>query len=221
MSVDRELVVISEFIAFANDVLNDKGTKNFCRLVKEKDLGPQQATLLKQVFSTFFSSKTAFSEFTKKDLILHKTGAISMGDLERKCSKKQEDKEAFEQYMQTFQGVYQDVRTNLKEFVTKLNLEPDSAEAKFMMNLFNEIGGEVIETIKSGGDTKDIASLLPKVFEMVKSGKIMSVLERLKDGSIKISKILRAFTVLVEQYENEGTIVPTAAAEDDVVIKED
>lgn len=205
--MDKELVTICEFVTFAKEMMKgDKGVKNLYRLVgKPTDLTPQQVTQIKQVFSTFFSGVVQWKGFSKSSLITYKTGTLSMGALEAACSKP-EDSQVFEEYMTSFKAIYLDIRRNLTEFITKLNLEEGSPEAGFMANLFNEIGGELIETIKSGGDTKDIASLLPKVFEMVKSGKILQILERLKDGSIKISKILKAFVLLVEQYEQEGNV---------------
>jgi hypothetical protein len=206
--MDKELVTICEFVSFAKEIMKgDKGVKNLYRLIgKPTDLTPQQVTQIKQVFSTFFSSVVQWQGFSRSALISYKTGTLSMGALEAACSAKPEDKQVFEEYMTSFKAIYLDIRRNLTEFITKLNLEEGSPEAGFMSNLFNEIGGEIIETIKSGGGTKDIASLLPKVFEMVKSGKILQILERLKDGSIKISKILKAFVLLVEQYEQEGNV---------------
>lgn len=204
--MNKELVTICEFVTFAKDVMKgDKGVKNFSRLTeKPAQLNAQQVETLKQAFSGVFTTVAQWENFPKSTVILYKTGMISLHKLENAC--KDDDKQVFTEYMSAFKAIYSDIRRNLTDFISKLHLEEGSPEAAFMTNLFNEIGGELIETIKSGGDTKEIASLLPKVFEMVKSGKIMQVLEKLKDGSIKISKILKAFVVLVEQYEQEGNV---------------
>lgn len=205
--MDKEFTTIAEFISFATDVAKkDKGIKNMDRLVNNKP-NDQIKLAVKQVFSTFFGGILEYKNFTGS--IVYKTGYVNMATLEKVCSKNDDDFKTFQDYMDTFRALYSDVRRNLAEFMKKLNLEESSPEATFVSNLFSEVGGEIIETIKSGGGTKDIASLLPKVMEMVKSGKLMSAFEKLKTGNVKISKILKAFTILVEEYENEGqTIMP-------------
>jgi hypothetical protein len=200
---DKEFVTIQEFTKFAKDVLKNKGSENMYRYVgKTKDHGPDQIKTIKAQFSTYFSKISEWENF--KGTIDYKTGFISMYDLERKCQKDEDDKSAFKAYIENFKALYFDVRKNLIEFITKLGLEEGSNEAAFMTSVFTEIGGDLLETIKSGGDTKDIATLLPKVFEMLKNGTLMRCFERLKDGSVKISKILRAITKLVEDWENEN-----------------
>ena len=203
--MDKELTTICEFITFCHQVCkSDKGIKNLSRLVTPSDMTPEHVVQVKQAFSTYFSGITQWTGFTGS--IIYKTGMVNIGAVEKKCAKNAGDATAFAEYMQLFQALYADMRRNLIDFISKLNLEQGSPEALFMANLFNEIGGDIMDTIKSGGGTKDIASLLPKVFEMVKSGKILQVMEKLKDGTIKISKILKAFTMLVEEYENETTM---------------
>lgn len=205
--MDKEITTIREFVTFAQDVLGKKNkrVKNLATLVsKPTTLTDHQQSEIKKAFSQCFSNVDTWSDFTGKHFVQYKMGYLNMGELEKACkkSKDPEDFEVFNQYMDTIRALYFDIRKSLTEFITKLDLEEDSAEAEFMASLFNEVGGELIETIKSGGDTKDVASLLPRVMEMVKSGKIMEVLESLKDGTVKISKILRAFAKLVEDYEN-------------------
>lgn len=207
--MDKEITTIREFVSFAQDVLGKKNkkVKNLATLVSKPDtLTEHQQSEIKKAFSQCFSNIDTWHDFTGKHYIQYKMGYLNMGELEKACkkSKDPEDYEIFQQYMDTIRALYFDIKKSLNEFITKLDLEEGSAEADFMGTLFNEVGGELIETIKSGGDTKDVASLLPRVMEMVKSGKIMEVLEGLKDGSVKISKILRAFAKLVETYEEEN-----------------
>ena len=203
--MDKEITTIREFISFAHDVLGKKNKQvtNLYRFVSKPDtLGEQQIADIKKASSQCFSTLTQWSDFTGKNFIQYKSGYLSLKDLERKCANDPEDLKVFSEYMEVIKALYFDIQKNLTEFISKLHLEEGSAEAEFMSSLFNEVGGEIIETIKGGGDTQDVASLLPKVFEMVKSGKIMEVMEKLKDGTVKISKILKAFAVLVEEYEN-------------------
>ena len=204
--MDKEITTICEFVAFANEVMtNNKPVHNMYRLIsKPKTLGPGEITEIKAAFSSYFSRVEEWKDF--KGTITYKMGSLSMGGLEKACKRNVEDLEVFNQFIETIKSVYSDIRRNLNEFLTKLKLEPGSKEFEFMSNLFNEIGGEIIETIKSGGNIKDIATLLPKLMEMIKSGKIVSALEKLKDGSVKVSKILYAFALLVEEYEKEGAV---------------
>lgn len=206
---DKEYKQIKEFVTFAREVLKgDKGIKNMDRLVNADKLTEQQKIEIKQAFSTYFAGVLEYTGFTGS--IIYKTGMINMASVEKICIKKEEDKTYFYQYMSVFQEIYSDVRRNLSDFMKKLNLDDNSAESKFVSTLFNDIGGELMDTIKSGGGTKDIGILIPKVFEMVKSGKLLTAFDKLKDGTVKISKILKAFTILVEEWENEGTVALTS-----------
>jgi len=203
--MDKEIVTLREFVGFAQDILGKKNkkVKNLASLVSKPDkLTEHQISEIKKSFSLCFSNIDRWSDFTGKHFIQYKMGYLNLAVLEKTCARNPDDLEVFGQYMDTLRALYFDIKKSLTEFITKLDLEEGSAEADFMSQLFNEVGGELIETIKSGGDTKDVASLLPRVMEMVKSGKIMEVLEGLKDGSVRISKILRAFAKLVEDYEN-------------------
>lgn len=205
--MDKEITTYREFVGFAQEVLGKKNkrVKNLATLVsKPETLTEQIQGDIKKSFGQCFSNIDRWSDFTGNNYIQYKSGYLKLSELEKACkkSKDKEDIEIFNQYMETIRALYFDIRKSLNEFIEKLGLEENSPESEFMSTLFNEVGGELIETIKSGGDTKDVASLLPKVMEMVKSGKIMEVLESLKDGTVKISKILRAFATLVEDYEN-------------------
>jgi len=204
--MDKEITTIREFINFAQDVLGKKNkkVKNLATLVsKPTTLTEHSQNEIKKSFSQCFTNIDTWDNFTGKHFIQYKMGYLNLGELEKACSKDPDDLEVFTEYMNTIRALYFDIKKSLNDFIQKLDLEEGSPEADFMCTLFNEIGGELINTIKTGGDTKDVANLLPKVMEMVKSGKIMEVLESLKDGNVKISKILRAFSKLVEDYENE------------------
>uniref|UniRef100_A0A6C0JWT3 Uncharacterized protein n=1 Tax=viral metagenome TaxID=1070528 RepID=A0A6C0JWT3_9ZZZZ len=203
--MDKELTTIREFVTFANEMLSGKSIDNMYRLVaKPETLTPLQCKEIKATFSTYFSNIVEWKDFKGK--IVYKIGEIDMAKLEKTCLKKTDDAQVFTQYLDTIRAFYFDVRKNINEFIKKLGLEEGSNEAVFMTTVFNDIGGELIETIKSGGDTKDVATLLPRVFEMLKNGSLVKCLERLKDGSIKVSKILRAITTLVEQWEGESAV---------------
>lgn len=211
---DKEFFTIVEFVTFAKDVSKEKGVKNFYRLISNE---PNEATktAIKQVFSSFFSNVLEYENFTGS--LIFKTGLVHLGSLEKACLKNADDAKAFKQYIELFKDLYTDVRRNLAEFMKKLNLDESSPEASFISNIFNDIGPEIFEAIKSGGNTRDIASLLPKMLEMVKSGKLMNSFEKLKTSNIKISKILRAFLVLVEEYENQGVMQPQITAPEEAV----
>jgi hypothetical protein len=203
--MDKEITTIREFVTFAHEILGKKNKKaaNLYRFVSKPDtLGEQQILDIKKAASQCFSTITQWSDFTGKNFIQYKSGYLSLGELERKCAKNPDDLKVFNEYIEVIRALYFDIQKNLTEFISKLHLEDGSPEAEFMSSLFNEVGGEIIEVIKGGGGTQDVASLLPKVFEMVKSGKILEVMEKLKDGTVKISKILKAFAVLVEDFEN-------------------
>lgn len=202
--MDKELTTIREFVTFAHEMVKAKSVKNMYRIVSEPTtLTSKQITEIKQVFSAYFCNVSEWKNFKGK--ITYKIGEISMTQLEAAC-KSSDDMKVFSEYMNTFHSIYFDIRKNLVDFVGKLGLEENSPEALFATNIINEIGGELIDTIKSGGDVKDIATLMPKMFEIVKSGKLLSMFERLKDGSVKFSKIIKAFGHLVEQYENEQNV---------------
>ena len=206
--MDQEITTIREFVSFAQDVLGKKNkkVKNLASLVSKPDtLTEHQQSEIKKAFAHCFTNIDRWSDFTGNHFVQYRMGYLNLSELEKACkkSKDPEDIEVFGEYLKTIQALYFDIQKSLNEFIEKLDLEEGSAEAEFMSTLFNEVGGEVIETIKSGGEIKDVASLAPKVMQMVKSGKIMEVLESLKTGDVKISKILRAFAKLVETYEDE------------------
>ena len=203
--MDKEITTIREFVNFAYEILGKKNkrVKNLAALISKPDtLTPHQISEIKRVFSTCFSNVDNWSGFTGKHFIQYKVGYLNMSELEKKCNKNPEDKEVFAEYMQTIQALYFDFRKNLNEFITGLDLEEGSPEAEFMSNMFNEVGGELVEMIKSGGDVKDISSLLPRGMELLKSGKLTDMFSGLKNGEVRISKILRAFAKMVEDHEN-------------------
>ena len=203
--MDKELTTIREFIKFASEILKGKNVENMYRLIsKPATLTPTQIKDIKDIFSTYFSNITEWKNFKGK--LVYKIGDIDMGKLEKACEKSPEDKQVFEEYLETLRAIYFDVRKNITEFISKLGLEEGSNEAIFMTTVFNDIGGELLETIKSGGDTRDVATLLPRVLEMIKSGSLVRCFERLKDGSIKVSKILKAITKLVEDWETDSNV---------------
>lgn len=214
--MDKELTTIREFVEFANEILKSKTSDNMYRMIsKPATLTPNQIKDIKAIFSTYFSNVQEWKDFKGK--IAYKVGDIDMARLEKACAKKDEDRETFDAFLSTLRAIYFDVRKNINEFITKLGLEEGSDEANFMSTVFNEIGGELLDTIKSGGDTKDVATLLPRVFDMLKNGSLMRCFERLKDGSIKVSKILRAITRLVEDWENETNAAITTSTTTDTV----
>lgn len=219
--MDKEIIIIREFCDFVKKILTkNKSVDNMYRLVsKPKDLTPAQVTEIKQVFSSYFTGINEWSNF--KGSIDYKTGSIPMALLEKTCFKNSDDKQIFFEYLESIKAFYFDMRKNLNEFVKNLGLEEGSPEATFVTGVFNDIGGEVIDIIKSGGSTKDIATLLPKAFEMFKSGKLLSTMDKLKDGSVKISIILKAFIKLVEDYENQNTVQIEDAEQIQSVVEED
>lgn len=210
--MDKELTTIREFISFANEILGkSKSVNNLFRLVANpKTLLPSQVVEIKQIFSTYFCNIVEWKNFSGQ--LAYKTGVLSMSQLEKACSKKEDDLAVFNEYMNTFRSIYFDIKKNLSDFVVKLGLDENSPESLFMTGLINEIGGDLIDTIKSGGEVKDIAVLLPRLFEIVKSGKLTNLLNPLKDGKIKFSKVLRAVTNIVEEWEKEQNVQLEAEA---------
>lgn len=198
--VDKEFVTIVEFVQFAYDILGkkNKGASNMYKLIcKSKKV---QVEKVKQAFSLHLSTITQWSDFTTEKVI-YKQGLLSFRVLEAFCKKDEEDYEAFKEYMDTLQALYFDIQKNLNEFITKLNLDAGSPEYQFISNMINGIGGDVLEAVKDGGANADISTMIPKVMELVQSGKLMNMIDKFKDGQVRMSKILMAVALLCEQYE--------------------
>lgn len=226
-----EVKTYKEFVSFAHDVLpKNKKVTNLYKLVsKPETFTEQQTEDIKKVFSRCFQNLEEWENFTGKNYIEYKTGYLSLGELEKQCKKDPEDLETFTEYMTTIKALYSDIKRGLMQFLEKLNLEEGSGESKFMANLFNELGGGLLDGLIQSGDMSNLGELLPKLFNLVQSGKISEMLGNLKNGDVKLSKILKSFVILLENYENSQTpqleepqaveSEVTAAAENVLVIK--
>lgn len=198
-----------EFTAFAYDVLGKKNKKisNLYKLVaKPETLTDQQIEDIKKTYGRCFQNLEEWENFSGKHYIEYKTGYLSLGELERQCKKDEEDFETFKQFMSTIQALHTDIKKSLMQFLKKLDLDEDSGEAKFMTSLFNELGGGLLEGILNSGDMSDMGSILPKLLSLVQSGRITEILGQLKTGDVKLSKILNAFSKLLQNYENSQAI---------------
>lgn len=206
--MDPEITTIREFVSFANDILGKKSKpveKLYKLVAKPETLTLEQAQDIKKAFARCFQNLDEWENFTGNNFVEYKSGRLSLGELEKKCKKNDEDKAVWDEYIATLRSLYMDLRKTLMSFLKKLDLDEDSAESKFMFSLLNELGGEVLESImKNGGQGLDMTSVLPKVMEIVQNGKISSILETLKSGQVKLYKILNAGAKLLQQYEEAG-----------------
>lgn len=200
---DPHIKIIREFVKFAYDVDKVKSVTNMYRMVaKPAELREDIAKSVKE------EARRAFSEMDwdePRGRLQYKTAYIDLKRLKNKCASSEGDYEDFQEYMDSFRILYQKENESIDNLLRELDLEVDSAEASFLKKIFNEIGGEFMDMVRSQdeGTEFEIASLLPKVANLVKDGKITDLMKNFSDSDIKMSKILFAIGKLLQKHEDK------------------
>lgn len=203
--MEQIIVVLKEFIAFSYEIDKSKSVK----LLHSEIVTPRK--LSKTVTERLLeSSRKCFTvvdydNIKNTDIFEYKAGSLSLGRIQRLCSNNNEDLEAFEQYMECFKKAYHEDNEAVDNLLKELDIEIDSPEATFMRKVFNEIGQEFMDMIRGCQESEnlDIASLLPRVATLFKTGKFTKVFEGFSESNIKMSKILLAVGKLLQKYEDK------------------
>jgi len=202
--IDSQVKVIREFVEFARDVDKSKGVKNMHALVvKPKTLSDSIKVKLVEEARKCFTTVN-FNRLTDKDVFVFKTGSINLGKLESKLDG--EDLETFEEFTKWFRTMYEEDTAAVDQLLGELDIETDSPEADFLRKIFNEIGQDFMDMVKSHQDDGefDINALLPRVAMLFKSGKLTNLMSDFGDSGVRMSKILFAVGKLLQKYEDNA-----------------
>lgn len=202
-TLQQQITVICEFVDFARDFDKSKGVKNmYALVVKPKSLSEHMKVKVVESARKCFTT-IDFNNITDKDVLEFKTGSVNLGRLYQKLEG--DDLETFNEYMDCFRSAYEKDNAAVETLLSELDIEKDSPEASFLKRVFNEIGQEFMDMVKShqGSGDFDIHSLLPRVAMLFKSGKLTNLMSDFGDSGVKMSKILFAVGKLLEKYEDQ------------------
>jgi len=201
--MDQQVTLLREFVEFAREVDRSKSVKTLHALVsKPKSLSaPIKTKLVEQARKCF--TTVDFNNFQESDRFEFKTGFVSLGRLEGLC--KGDDVDVFGDYMDCFRAAYEDDNKAVEQLLEELDIEADSPEAGFLKKIFNEIGQEFMDMVKSSQDSGDfdINMLLPRVATLFKNGKLMDLMGGFADSGVRMSKIMFAVGKLCKKYEDK------------------
>jgi len=198
------IIVIRDFVKFAYGVDKVKSVEHLYRFVsKPKTLSEDVQRSIKEEARKCFS-EVDWNDLQSSDRFSYKTGWVGLKRLKEKCN--DEDLEDFNDFVQAFKVLYRDEDESVNKLLKELDLDPNSPEAGFLKRVFNELGEDFMDFVKSheGGQEFDLTKLLTKGTAIYKSGKLNGLMTEFQNSNVRMSRILFSVGKLLEKAENDN-----------------